>query len=267
MKKIMMMGYGAMAKEVLARLPAGVEVGWIVARENHHADIEKTFAGNVHALTHPDQCRGQPDLVLECASQQAVVEFGEAVLKCGWRLAVISTGALADAALQLRLQQACARYQGRLIVLSGAVAGMDGLASAREGGLESVTYQSSKSPTSWRGSLAEKLINLDSVSEAQVFFEGSAREAARLFPANANVAATIALHGLGMDATRVRLQVDPHTQRNIHRLQVCGQFGEFQIELCGNPLASNPKTSTLAALSAVQVCRSLVDGGFTSNGF
>ena len=264
MKKIMMIGYGAMAKEVLARLPQGVEVGWIVARENHHAEIKQTFSGQVEVLTHPDQCSGQPDLVLECASQQAVAEFGEAVVKRGWSLAVISTGALADAELQQRLQQACSQHHGRLIVLSGAVAGMDGLASAREGGLESVTYQSSKSPASWRGSMAEKLINLDGVNEAQVFFEGSAREAARLFPANANVAATIALHGVGMDATQVRLQVDPHTQRNTHRIQASGQFGEFQIELCGNPLASNPKTSTLAALSAVQACRSLVDGGFSA---
>lgn len=264
MKKIMMIGYGAMAKEVLARLPQGVEAGWIVARENHHSEIKQVFSDQVAALTHPDQCRGQPDLVLECASQQAVAEFGEVVVKRGWRLAVISTGALADAGLQQRLQQACAQHHGRLILLSGAVAGMDGLASAREGGLESVTYQSSKSPASWRGSMAEKLINLDGVNEAQVFFEGSAREAARLFPANANVAATIALYGVGMDATQVRLQVDPHTQRNTHRIQVCGQFGEFQIELCGNPLASNPKTSTLAALSAVQVCRSLVDSGFSA---
>jgi aspartate dehydrogenase len=139
---------------------------------------------------------------------------------------------------------------------------MDGLASAREGGLDSVTYQACKSPASWRGSMAEQLIDLDAVSEAQVFFEGSAREAARLFPANANVAATIALNGLGMDATRVRLLVDPATRRNTHRLQVCGNFGEFHIELSGNPLASNPKTSTLAALSAVQACRRLIDGGF-----
>ncbi|CAI1163488.1 aspartate dehydrogenase [Serratia grimesii] len=262
MKKIMMIGYGAMAREVLSRLPDGVSVGWIVARAAHHAAIDSAFGGQVQALTHPDQCTEQPDLVLECASQQAVAEFGEAVVTRGWPLAVISTGALADTALQQRLQQACRQHQGQLIVLSGAVAGMDGLASAREGGLDSVTYQACKSPASWRGSMAEQLIDLDAVSEAQVFFEGSAREAARLFPANANVAATIALNGLGMDATRVRLLVDPATRRNTHRLQVCGNFGEFQIELSGNPLASNPKTSTLAALSAVQACRRLVDGGF-----
>lgn len=262
MKKVMLIGFGAMAQAVIERLPKGVAIGWIVARESHHAAIRAQLGEDVVALASPMECAHTPDLVLECASQQAVAEFGEAVLQRGWPLAVVSTGALADAALQQRLQQVCRRHHGQLIVLSGAVAGMDGLASAREGGLESVTYQASKSPASWRGSPAEQLIDLDAVREAQVFFEGSAREAARLFPANANVAATIALNGLGMDATRVRLQVDPATRRNTHRLQVCGDFGEFHIELSGNPLASNPKTSTLAALSAVQACRRLVDGGF-----
>ncbi|RTF96544.1 aspartate dehydrogenase, partial [Serratia marcescens] len=93
MKKIMMIGYGAMAKEVIARLPEGVKVGWILARAAHHAAIAEAFGGRVQALTHPEQCSQRPDLVLECASQQAVAEFGEAVLQRGWPLAVISTGA------------------------------------------------------------------------------------------------------------------------------------------------------------------------------
>ncbi|WP_127957054.1 aspartate dehydrogenase [Serratia microhaemolytica] len=262
MKKIMMIGYGAMAQEVIARLPPGVTVGWIVARDKYHAEINARFQGQVQPLTELSACDGQPDLVLECASQQAVAEWGEAIVSRGWQLALISTGALADAALQQRLQQACQQHHGRLLVLSGAVAGMDGLAAAREGGLQSVTYQSSKSPASWRGSAAERMIDLNAVTQPQIFFQGSAREAAQLFPANANVAATIALYGLGMEQTQVQLQVDPQTQRNTHRLHVVGLFGEFQIELCGKPLASNPKTSTLAALSAVQACRRLVDGGF-----
>ncbi|VEA69877.1 L-aspartate dehydrogenase [Serratia rubidaea] len=62
----------------------------------------------------------------------------------------------------------------------------------------------------------------------------------------------------------MRLQVDPHTRRNTHRLQAQGAFGEFQIELSGTPLASNPKTSTLAALSAVQASRRLLDGELTA---
>ncbi|HGH3371646.1 TPA: aspartate dehydrogenase [Kluyvera cryocrescens] len=253
MKKIMLIGYGAMAQAVIERLPPQVVIGWIVAREPHHAAIHAQFGTTVEALSSPLECLDTPDLVLECASQQAVAQYGEAVLARGWHLAVISTGALADSALEQRLQNA----GGQLTLLSGAVAGIDGLAAAKEGGLEHVTYQSRKSPASWRGSYAEQLIDLNTVSEAQVFFEGSAREAARLFPANANVAATVALGGVGMDETRVQLMVDPATQRNTHTIHVKGLFGEFHLELSGLPLASNPKTSTLAALSAVRACREL----------
>ena len=253
MKKIMLIGFGAMAQAVIERLPAGVAIGWVVARESHHAAIHTQFGDAVMALGTPVACADTPDLVLECASQQAVAQYGEDILRRGWHLAVISTGALADSALEQRLLNA----GGKLTLLSGAVAGIDGLAAAKEGGLEKVTYQSRKSPASWRGSYAEQLIDLSAVNEAQIFFEGSAREAARLFPANANVAATIALGGIGLDATRVQLMVDPATQRNTHTLHAEGLFGEFHLELSGLPLASNPKTSTLAALSAVRACREL----------
>jgi aspartate dehydrogenase len=152
MKKVMLIGYGAMAQAVIERLPPQVALGWIVARESHHAAIRQQFGDAVTPLDDP-QCGGTPDLVLECASQQAVAQYGEAVLARGWHLAVISTGALADSALEQRLRQA----GGKLTLLAGAVAGIDGLAAAKEGGLERVTYQSRKSPASWRGSYAESL--------------------------------------------------------------------------------------------------------------
>lgn len=259
MKKIMLIGYGAMAQAVLERLPEGVAPGWIVARESHHAAIQARFGDRVVALVSPQDCKEEPDLVLECASQQAVEQYGVEILKRGWTLAIVSVGALANAELEAALNQTKKQGGGKLVLLSGAVAGLDGLAAAREGGLETVTYQARKSPASWRGSYAERLVDLDNVVQEQIFFEGSAREAARLFPANANVAATIALGGVGMDATRVQLMVDPATRRNTHRLHVCGLFGEFQLELNGLPLSTNPKTSTLAALSAVRACRQLAE--------
>lgn len=258
MKKIMLIGFGAMARSVIERLPAGVSIGWILARPAHHDAIRQQFHGQVEPVDDPEACCATPDLVLECASQQAVAQYGPQILAKGWHLAVISTGALADRALEEALNQARQQGGGRLTLLSGAVAGIDGLAAAREGGLDKVVYRSRKSPASWRGSYAEQLIDLQNVQQAAVFFSGTAREAARLFPANANVAATVALGGLGLDDTLVELMVDPHTRRNTHTIDVAGGFGEFHLELSGFPLASNPKTSTLAALSAVRACRELI---------
>ena len=91
MKKVMLIGYGAMAQAVIERLPPQVRVEWIVARKSHHAAICLQFGQAVTPLTDPLQCGGTPDLVLECASQQAVAQYGEAVLARGWHLAVIST--------------------------------------------------------------------------------------------------------------------------------------------------------------------------------
>lgn len=264
MKKIMIIGFGAMAQEVISRLPKDISVAWVVAHKPYHQAIFRALGRNVKSIEHPSACDGKPDLVLECASQNAIHEFGEFILSQGWKLAIISTGALADESLQQRLQVAERNFQGELIILSGAVAGMDGLASAREGGLDNVTYISNKSPASWRGSPAEKLVDLDTITQPVVFFEGSARDAAQQFPANANVAATIAFMGIGMDKTKVKLRVDPDTSRNTHSIYAVGTFGELHIELNGNPLLANPKTSLLAALSVVQACRRLVGSGLVA---
>ena len=160
---------------------------------------------------------------------------------------------------QEALQKTAEKSGAHLHLLAGAIAGIDGIAAAKEGGLEKVTYKGCKSPNSWRGSYAEKLIDLDNVKEATVFYKGTAREAALKFPANANVAATIALAGIGMDETQVELTVDPNISQNKHTIVAEGRFGQMSIEMIGVPLESNPKTSTLAALSVIRACRNSVD--------
>ncbi|GGX45216.1 putative L-aspartate dehydrogenase [Saccharospirillum salsuginis] len=254
-----MIGYGAMGREVHRLLPDGVTLDWLVLPEAAQSDTQAELGNTTRVLTAIDQCSGQPDLVVECAGHPGLAQHGEAVLQRGWTLAVVSVGALTDNALYQRLVDAARTGGGRLHILSGAVAGMDGLASAREGGLTAVTYEARKAPRSWKGSPAEDLIDLATVTEPTVFFEGSAGEAARRFPANANVAATVALSGLGMEKTQVKLWVDPHTERNSHRIHAVGRFGEFRVELNGRPLDNNPKTSMLAALSVVRACRQLLD--------
>src|SRR5262249_43997393 len=129
----------------------------------------------------------KPDIVVECAGHGALAMHGEAVLTAGVDLVVVSTGALADDALAQSLRRAA--RAARILIPAGAVGGIDALAAMRLGGLDSVRYRSIKPPAAWRGTPAEKAIDLDRIAAATVAYRGAAREAARLFPKNANVAA------------------------------------------------------------------------------
>jgi aspartate dehydrogenase len=182
------------------------------------------------------------DVVVEAAGHEALAEYGVAALKQGSDLVIVSIGALAHDALWTELQAAAKR--SRIILPAGAVAGIDALSAARRGGLDEVHYSARKPP----GSLSDAF----PTDRETVVFEGNAREAALKFPKNANVAATIALAGIGFDATRVRIVADPTISENIHELEVRGTFGSFKMSIAGHPLPSNPKTSSLSAMSILR---------------
>jgi aspartate dehydrogenase len=188
-------------------------------------------------------------MVCECAGHGAVREHGAAVLAAGRDLVIASTGALADDALLASLKQAAAQGGAQMLLPAGAVGGIDALAAARLRGTPRVTYIGRKPPRTWQGTKAESLLDLRTVTEPTTFYEGAAREAASDFPQNANVAATIALAGVGFEATRVRLVADPTISANVHELEVESDAVRFTIRLVGVPSRSNPKTSLTAGLS------------------
>ncbi len=173
---------------------------------------------------------------------------------------IASVGALSQAGLAESLEAAALRGGAQLTLVPGAVAGIDALAAARQQGLQSVEYTGRKSPAGWRGTPAERMLDLDMLAEATVFFEGSARDAAALYPKNANVAAMVGLAGIGLDRTRVTLIADPAALRNNHRIVAHGEFGELDVRTAGATLPDNPKTSMLAALSIVRAVRNRVAG-------
>ena len=194
----------------------------------------------------------QLEMVAECASHTAVREYGARILATGCDLALISIGSLSDDNLRAQLEQAASRGNSRLFLPAGAVGGIDALAAARLSGLESVTYVGRKPPKAWIGTAAEKIVDLNGLTKPVVFFEGNGREAARDYPFNANVAATLALAGMGFEQTKVRLVADPDVSRNVHEFVVRSGCGDFSVKLEGRPSAANPKTSLMAGYSVAR---------------
>jgi aspartate dehydrogenase len=194
----------------------------------------------------------QPVVVAEVAGQAAVAEHAEGVLRSGADCLVISVGALAEPALLARLKAAAEAGQSRILLPAGAIGGIDAIAAMRVAGLTSVRYRSRKPPAAWRGSPAEQLVDLAALKARTVLYRGSAGEAALRYPQNANVAAAVALAGLGFEATEVELVADPEAPGNVHEIEAEGAAGRFAIQLEGKPSHTNPKTSALAAMSVAR---------------
>ncbi len=255
MKKIMVIGYGAMAQYVLANLPSDLSLGYLLVKPEKVEPIQNIVGDSVQVIGRVSELQGKPDIVVEMAGQLAVKQHLLEILALSLDVGVISVGAFADSNFETKVKQSALDYQCKVHILSGAVAGMDGLAAAKIAGLTEVIYQGRKPSQGWKGSYAESLVDLDSIQEPVTFFQGTAREAATLFPANSNVAATIALAGIGMDKTTVELIADPNIVSNQHQIHAYGAFGEMNISMQGLPLQDNPKTSMLAALSVLQFCQ------------
>jgi aspartate dehydrogenase len=222
------------------------------------ADAQARLQGTAIVVSDVDQLDAKPDFALECAGHTAVNGAVPKLLRRGVDVIIASVGALSEHGLPESLEAAARAGKAQLTLVPGAVAGIDALAAARQEGLESVEYIGRKAPAGWRGTPAEQRIDLDMLVEPAVFFEGTAREAAALFPKNANVAAMVGLAGIGMDHTRVTLIADPGVTRNNHQIVAHGAFGQLDIRTAGETLADNPKTSMLAALSIVRAVRNRV---------
>ncbi len=191
------------------------------------------------------------DLLIDCAGHAGLTQHGPAAISLGINVLTLSLGALADADLAATLEQAARTGGAQLHLASGAIGALDALRAGAVGGLTNVTYTGRKPPAGWRGSPAEEALDLDTLTDPTTHFTGTARKAALAYPKNANVAAAVALAGAGFDATQVDLIADPSATGNIHDIRADGAFGTLAFRITGASLPDNPRSSALAAMSAV----------------
>ncbi len=258
MLRVALIGCGAIGSSVIELLKgdAGLAVVAVVVPHEGLAAAQaalQTLAPGVQVGT------GVPasgvDLVVETAGHAAIEEHVLPALRRGTPCVVASVGALSAQGLAEKLEIAAITGGTQVQLIAGAIGAIDALAAARIGGLDSVRYTGRKPPRAWKGTPAEQGRDLDALTAECVIFEGSAREAATLYPKNANVAATVSLAGLGLDRTQVRLIADPAMDENVHTVEAEGAFGSFELSMRNKPLAANPKTSALTVYSAVRALR------------
>ena len=245
MTAVGLIGCGGIAQDVLAALRAspanGVSVIGALARPGRGEAARAKLCEIDVVESLDDLLARSPALVAEVAGQSAVIEHGDAVLRSGVDCLVISVGALADPALLARLRSAAQDGNSRILLPAGAIGGIDAIAAMRVAGLTSVRYRSRKPPAAWRGSPAEKLVDLDGLTRRTVLYKGTAGEAALLYPQNANVAAAVALAGLGFDATEVELVADPDAARQYPRDRGRGRSRTVCHPAAGQGLAHQPQ--------------------------
>jgi aspartate dehydrogenase len=248
---VAIIGLGAIGEELARRLLANAAGPRLVAVavRSSAASARAALPPQVAIVGGPSELlQVHPDLAVECAGQEALAAYAPSLLAAGIDVMAASTGALARPGVLEAWLPAAGPNRGRLIVPAGALAGLDGLGAHRLAGLEQVTYTSIKPPAAWRGTAAEAVLDLEALAEATTFFEGTAREAALAYPKNANLAATVALASMGLDATRVRLVADPAAVGNTGVLEAESSIGTLRVENAGRA-STNPKTSASTALS------------------
>jgi aspartate dehydrogenase len=243
--KIGLIGFGSIGRFLARRLGKESRIIWIVEREGGLSEAKikaRTLAPGAKVLAAvPSDCGGA-DVVVECASQEAV----KALVPCLRRsdVLIMSVGALRDAKLLSAVENAARRGGRKAIIPSGAIGGLDAIKSVRPA-LRSVLLESRKPPAGFGRE--------DSC--AVVLFEGNAKDACEKFPKNINVAATLSLAGVGFEKTRVRIISDPGAKGNEHTITAKGEFGEMKLHFSNLPMKENPKTSMLAALAALRALR------------
>ena len=245
--KIGLIGKGAIANYVSAALEKrGHSVGAILLWPERVMENPALYVGAVQDL--PNDL----DLMIDCAGHSALIAYGADILLRGLDLITVSVGALADQQLYDHLKSAALQSNAKMHIASGAIGALDCLQSARVGRLDSVTYVGRKPPNGWRGSPAEQVLDLDALTGgAKMHFQGTARAAALAYPKNANVAAAVALAGIGFDDTQVQLIADADVTENIHEIEAAGEFGSFRFQISGQSLPDNPRSSALAAMSVL----------------
>lgn len=253
-------GLGAIGMRVAAAVDAGRVPGLrlVAVSARDHARADARLAGLSHppAVVSLAELADRAEVIVECAPAKVFAEVARPAIERGRILMPLSVGAfLEHMDLVTRAQETSAR----ILVPTGALIGLDTVRAMAEGEIRRVTLETRKPPAGLAGAphIVENGIDISQLAGPLRVFKGSAREAAKGFPANVNVAAALALAGIGPDRTEVEVWADPGIDRNQQSVTIVSDSGEATMIMRNIPSAENPKTGRIVAQSVLSSLRRL----------
>ena len=259
--KVAVAGLGGIGLPVARWLAAGqpaYELVAVSARNTTRAAERLARLGSAVPVLPLEELSRGSDIVIECVPAAVFDGVVRPAIAAGRTLVMLSVGALLD---RIELVEAARQTGARIIVPSGALLGLDAVRAAAEGKIASVKMVTRKPPKSLVGApyLVEHEISVEGLTAPLRVFAGNAREGARGFPANVNVAAALALAGIGPERTALEIWADPALERNTHRIEVEADAARFAMSIESIPSEENPRTGKLTPLSVIACLKGLVE--------
>jgi aspartate dehydrogenase len=240
----------------LAQGLPGLVLTAVTARNEATARTRLAEGGITAKIAAPGDLAGLADIVIESLPAAHFRAIAEPAIAAGRIFLPLSVGALLD---HLDLVERAQATGARIIVPTGALLGLDAVRAAAEGEIQSARLITRKPPGGLEGApyLVARGISLAGLDRPLKVFDGSARDGARGFPANVNVAAALALAGIGPDRTRLEIWADPALDRNVHRIEIEADAARLTMTIENVPSAENPRTGRLTPLSVIACLRRL----------
>jgi aspartate dehydrogenase len=257
--RVAIAGLGAIGSSLARRLSRGdvatAELVGVAVRDQARGRAALDAVDSSAPIIDLHRLAETADVVVECAPAAILDQIVRPVLLAGKKVIVLSVGALLSHPDLIELAK---KTGGQIIVPTGALLGLDAVAAAAEGHISSVTMVSRKPIAGLLGApyLIENNIDIRHTKEPMLVFKGTAREAARGFPANLNVAVALSLAGIGPDKTTLEIWADPTVTRNTHRIVVDSDAARLDMMIENIP-SENPKTGRITALSVISILRKL----------
>jgi aspartate dehydrogenase len=256
--RVAVVGLGAIGTSIVEALDRGIDGLALAAISVQNPDKHRErLAGltRTPAVLPMENLADVADMVIECAPSKLLRSIVAPFVSSGKTAIVLSAGALLD---NEDLVELAKQNGGQIVVPTGALIGLDAVTAAAVGTIHSVRMVTRKPVRGLAGApyIVENNIDIERITEPLRIFEGTAREAAKGFPANLNVAVALSLAGIGPDRTKLEIWADPALTRNTHRIEVDSDSARFSMSIENIP-SENPKTGRITALSVIAYLRKL----------